>query len=170
MPRKTSRNGRTTHRGTGQSSSMTSSRSATSRHGRSPGKTAHHGMSTTAKVALATAAGAAVAATAAGLATTKKGRQITHQVGQTVHQMVDAGKRTLKSRMMRDVMETGIGTMIGAALPAKGKRIIEGAASGSDHGRGEMRSEQIGAKRSTSRRSTASRGRSRAGSSRARHR
>ena len=78
-------------------------------------------MSTGAKVALATAVGAA-AITAVGLATSKSGRKMSKKVGRKVHDLVDAGKSTIRRNpMMREVVEAGIGTAIGAALPRHGR-------------------------------------------------
>jgi hypothetical protein len=137
---------------------------STSRFGAAHGGfTGHHGLSDASKVALATAAGAAVGATAAGLVISARGRRITTRVGDGVKHMVDAGRRRLAiNRVVRGIVEAGIGSALGAALPdrehlhhvdreALVERIGPGVRSARSrgrrrsHGRGEgMKSERIG--------------------------
>jgi hypothetical protein len=95
------------------------------------------------------------------------------KVGRKVHDLVDAGKSTMrKNPMMREVVEAGIGTAIGAVLPRHGRgsavkdtlmehvdAMTAPAARGRGHGGGKTSSSRSGKSRTRSggRRSASSR-------------
>lgn len=76
-------------------------------------------MSTAAKVALATTAGA-VAATAAGLATSKQGRKLRQRVTRKIHELVDAGAISLRNSKIRDVVQE-FESVLGGMLAGRGR-------------------------------------------------
>lgn len=88
-------------------------------HGRGSGR---KGMSTAAKVALATTAGAAVGATAAGLATSKKGRALRQKVTRKVKDLVNQGSITLKNSGIIEVVEEFEHLIGGMLSTARGGR------------------------------------------------
>jgi len=75
------------------------------------------GLSRGVKVLLATAAAAAFGATVATLAISNRGRQVRQRVSDRMHDLVEQGRHSLRNSRVRHAMQTGIGTVLGAAIP-----------------------------------------------------
>jgi len=99
-------------------------------------------MSTAAKVAIATTAGA-VAATAAGFAASEQGRKLRQKVSRKVRELVDQGSITLKNTPMREVVqefETLLSGFLGGGQRGRMEQSSRRGGMAEDQGPASMRS------------------------------